>query len=130
MDERKIDDVRTWRAGDEIRVEAKAKVLEVTGDGRRVYLDHDYFSTLFANADGRLETADVRVRDIVPATVQDGIYVLESVDGRLPNALGFLRNNRLYLTFRDAAYDSGYEYNRAYKPVRLIEAIDFSGEIK
>lgn len=59
-------------------------------------------------------------------TVKDGAYVLESRDGVLPNALGFIRNNHIYLTFGNAASDSGYEHSRTYRPVRMLEAIDFS----
>ena len=48
MDERKIDDVRTWRTGDELRVEVKAKVVQVFSEGgRRVHLDYKDFSSDF-----------------------------------------------------------------------------------
>lgn len=63
-------------------------------------------------------------------THKDGLYVLESRSGMLMSAVGFLSSGRIYLNFRDAYYDSGDEYSSVYMPGRLIEAIDFSEEIK
>ena len=130
MDERKIDDARTWRVGDELRVEVKAKVVQVLDGRMRVNLDYTDFNTLFANADGRLATDDVRVRDIIPAPIKDGIYVLEPEDDTLQNTVAYIRNNRVYETFRDAEFCSGSVPSGPYTLGRLIEAIDFSEEVK
>ena len=130
MNERKIDDTRTWRAGDELRVEVKAKVMQVFDGGMRVNLDYTRFSTLFANPDGRLATDDVRVRDIIPAPIKDGIYVLEPEDDTLQNTVAYIRNNRVYETFRDAESRSGSVLSGPYTLGRLIEALDFRQEVK
>ena len=130
MNERKIDDTRTWRVGDELRVEVRATVTQVFGGGMQVNLDYTNFSALFANTDGRWVTEGVRVRDIVPAPIEDGIYVLEPEDDTLQNTVAYIRNSRVYETFRDAESCSGSVPGGPYTLGRLIEALDFRREVK